>query len=259
MLFVCLIPNSKIMLRTYLAFIVIAFLSACSSPQKLILLQDQKADRAEQELIKSVNIKLSQYRLRTKDRLQLTVFSLTDEKVNFLKEPQFEVVIDTTGKVELPVMGSVLISGLTIKGAEEKLKEVAAQFLRSPTITIKLMNFNVTVIGEVNKQGLVNVIDPQINILEALGQAGGLTENANRETIRIVRNENKTVKVYRVNLLEDNSILSDNYYLQPNDVVVIDPLKSNAMRQERIATIGLVVSVISTVSFALYQFFNNNN
>lgn len=248
------------MFRTYLAFIVLLFVCSCSSPAKLILLQDQKPDNpAAQDLIKAVKIQESQYRLKPEDRLELNVFSLTDEKVNFLKEPKFEVVVDSKGQVELPVIGLVPVNGLTIKEAEESLKKASVEFLRSPSVTIKLLNFNVTVIGEVQKQGTFNVTETKVNILEAIGQAGGLTENANRQNVRIVRNENNTVKIYKVDMLEDNSLLSKNYFLQPNDVVIVDPLKANALRQERIATIGLVISVISAVSFALYQVFDKNN
>ena len=247
------------MLRTFLAILVLQVVFSCSSPAKLILLQDQKSDnQVAQDLVKAVKIQESQYRLKPEDRLELNVFSLTDEKVNFLKEPKFEVVVDSKGQVELPVMGVVSVNGLTIKEAEESLKKVATEFLRSPSVTIKLLNFNVTVIGEVNKQGTFNVPETKVNILEAIGQAGGLTENANRQNVRIVRNENNTVKIYTVDMLEDNSLMTKNYFLQPHDVVIVDPLKANALRQERIATIGLVISVMSTVSFALYQLFNNN-
>jgi polysaccharide export outer membrane protein len=249
----------KYMFRTFFALCLLVLFFSCGSPKELILLQDQKPDRQEeQQLVKAVKIQEAQYRLQPKDRLQLNVFSLTDEKVNFLKEPQFEVVIDTSGKVELPVMGIVPVTGLTIKEAEEKIKKVATEFLRSPSVTIKLLNFNVTVIGEVQSQGTFNVVDPRINILEAIGQAGGLTENANRGNVRIIRNESNSVKIYRINMLEDNSLSSENYFLQPNDVVIVDPLKAKGTRQERIATIGLVISVISSVSYGLYQLFNNN-
>jgi polysaccharide export outer membrane protein len=94
-----------------------------------------------------------------------------------------------------------------------------------------------------------------LNVLEAIGKAGGLTENANRENIRIVRTENNSAKIYQFNILEDNSLQSPNYFLQPNDIVLVSPLKSNSRSQQRTATIGLVVSVISVVTSVLYLVF----
>ena len=124
--------------------------------------------------------------------------------------------------------------------------------------TLKLLNFNITVIGEVTNQGTFLLTEPRANILEAIGKAGGLTENANRENIRILRNENNTAKIYRLNLLEDNALLSPNFFLQPNDVVLINPLRSTTQNQQRTATLGLVISVIGVITSVLYVVSNNN-
>jgi polysaccharide export outer membrane protein len=240
----------------YLYLILVVF-SSCTSVQKLTYLQDQQADNTkENELIKSIQLKESQYHLRPSDRIQLTIFSLTEEKINFLKNPVVEAVVDSKGQIELPVIGSVNVNGLTIKQAEEKVKAVSSDYLKSPSISIKLLNFNYTVIGEVNRQGTFNATEPKVNILEAIGQAGGLTENANRENIRIIRNENNTAKIYKLNVLEDNSLQSANYYLQPSDVVVVNPVKVAGAKQERFATVGLIVSIVSSLTFLLIQAFN---
>lgn len=238
---------------SFLTFIVI--LSSCSSPKHLIYLQDEQADAKTEQLIKTVQLQESQYKIKPGDRLQLNIFSLTDEKINFLKEPQVEVDVDNKGQIEVPVVGFVDINGLTIREAEAKIKKASADYLRSPSVSIKLMNFNFTVIGEVQNQGGFTTPDGRVNILEAVGRAGGLTENANRQNIRLVRSENNTAKIYRINLLEDNTLMSKNYFLQPNDIIIVDPVKATGTRQERTATIGLVISVISSVSFLLYQLF----
>lgn len=245
--------------RTFFSLVFLAFLCSCSSPKRLIYLQDDKPDNVKtDQLIKTIRLQEDTYKLRPGDRLAMNIFSLTDERINFLKNPELEVAIDDKGQVEIPVVGFVDVNGLTIRDAEAKIKKAATDYLKSPAVSIKLLNFNFTVIGEVASQGAYVATEPKVNILEAIGKAGGLTENANRETIRIVRNENNMAKIYRINLLEDNSISSQNFFLQPNDIVLVDPIKSNAKRQERVATIGLVVSVISSISFLLYQALNNN-
>jgi polysaccharide export outer membrane protein len=96
-----------------------------------------------------------------------------------------------------------------------------------------------------------------VNILQALGQAGGFTENANRETIRIIRNENGTARIYQLNLLEDNSISSANFFLQPNDIVLVNPVRAITQRQERLALFGLGMSIISSISFIVWQIVRN--
>jgi polysaccharide biosynthesis/export protein len=243
---------------TVACFLFLSFFCSCTSTEKLTYLQDQKSDNIKaNELIKTMRLPESAYRLQPTDRLGLNVFSLTDEKINFLKDPEMEVVLDSKGQVELPVMGFVTIGGLTIREAEQKLRTVTSEYLKSPSVSIKLLNFNITVIGEVSNQGTFLLTEPRVNILEAIGKAGGLTENANRENIRIVRNENNTAKIYTLNLLEDNTLLSPNFFLQPNDVLLVNPLKSTAQREKTSATIGLVFSVISVISTALFFAFRN--
>ncbi len=238
---------------------VISYFSSCATTQRITYLQDEKSDNIKaNELIKTVRLQESQYKLQSSDRLLLNIFSLTDEKINFIKDPEMEVVVDNKGQIELPVMGLITVNGLTIREAEEKIKTVTSEYLKSPSISIKLLNFNITLIGEVTNQGTFLLTEPRVNILEAIGKAGGLTENANRENIRIVRNENHTAKIYRLNLLEDNALLSPNFFLQPNDVILINPLKSTTQNQQRTATLGLVISVIGVITSVLYVVSNNN-
>jgi polysaccharide export outer membrane protein len=241
---------------TVACFLFLSFFCSCTSTEKLTYLQDEKSDNIKAtELIKTMRLQESQYKLQPADRLELNIFSLTDEKVNFIKKPEVEVVLDNKGQIELPVIGFVTISGLTLREAEQKLRTVSSEYLKSPSISIKLLNFNFTVIGEVSQQGSFNSTETRLNVLEAIGKAGGLTENANRENIRIVRTENNSAKIYQFNILEDNSLQSPNYFLQPNDIVLVSPLKSNSRSQQRTATIGLVVSVISVVTSVLYLVF----
>ncbi|HZF62994.1 MAG TPA: polysaccharide biosynthesis/export family protein, partial [Chitinophagaceae bacterium] len=164
---------------------IVVTLASCASPHKMILLQDKRADNARvQEVVKSLKMQESTYKLRPADRVMLNLVSLTDERVNFIKEPEMELVVDNKGQLELPVIGLVEVGGLTIREAEEKIKRTASDFLKTPTVRLKLLNFTFTVLGEVAGQGSFIAPEPKVNILQALGQAGGFTENANREKIR---------------------------------------------------------------------------
>jgi polysaccharide export outer membrane protein len=164
--------------------------------------------------------------------------------------------VDANGQIDMPVIGLIPVAGLTIKEAEEKIEKTSADYLRSPSVSIRLMNFQITLIGEVLRQGTFILPDPRVNILEAIGQAGGLTENANRQNIRIIRSENNTAKIYALNLLEDNSLSSQNFFLTPNDIVLVNPRRALADRQQRLATISLGFSLITSFTFLLTQVIN---
>ena len=240
-------------LSRFLLICLLFFLNACMSAKKLTYLQDNPSDHISDQdaLVKSAHLKSMQYRFKPEDRLQVNIFSLTDEKLNFIKKPDMELRVDDTGQIWLPVIGAITVAGLTVKAAEDKVKKVATDYLRSPEISIKLLNFNITVLGEVVKQGSLNVAESKINILEALGHAGGVTDNANMQTIRIIRNENDTAKIYKINLLEDNLLSSSNYFLQPDDIVIVNPLKARSSNQQRIAVVGLIISIISSLAWII--------
>jgi polysaccharide export outer membrane protein len=250
------------MLQNYgFIFLLSVLFLSCTSTQQLTYLQDQKRDNEKiNDLVKTVRLQEMQYKFQPFDRIQVNISSSADEKLNFIKTPQFETVVDQNGRIDLPgVTEGIIVSGLTMKQAEQKMDTLLARkySLTGAFVTLKLLNFNYTVIGEVTSQGTFNTEDPRINVLQAIGTAGGLTENANRENIRIVRSENNTAKIYQINILEDNTLQSPNFFLQPNDIVLINPLKSRAQTQQRTATIGLVISVISVVTSMIYLVFRN--
>jgi polysaccharide export outer membrane protein len=224
--------------------------SACTSTKEMIYLQDRQTDASVQtELLKSIRYQAMAYRLRPDDQLQIHVFTLTDDKLNFFKKPEVDVRVNSKGEIILPVIGTVAVQGLTIKETEEKLKQVMAEYLRSPEITLKLLNYNITVLGEVFKQGVFNMGDSKVTILSAIGEAGGLTDNANMKNIRIIRNENDTARIYQLSLIDDNLISSDKFFLQPNDIVLVNPLKAKTSREQRIGFISLIVSIMSSLAF----------
>jgi len=237
------------LLNTLFLFLIISFNFSCGSVKNFTYLQHNEGRIISDQdaKINSVKLKTIQYRLKPDDRLQVSFFSLTEEKVNFLKKPDIEVVVNDSGKIRIPVIGTVHISGLTIKEAEEKLKLVTSEYLKSPDITIRLLNFNITLLGEVNKQGIYNITESKINILSVIGQAGGLTDNANMRNIRILRNENDSTNLYKVNILDDNLLVSDKYFIKPNDIIIVDPLKAKSKNQQTLATVGLVVSILSSL------------
>src|SRR5688500_9600375 len=146
----------KFIKRASLYLFALLLIASCTSSKKLILLQDQQADalKTQNELVKTCVLKETDYQLKPDDRLLINIFSMTEERFNFLNnKPEVEVKVDTKGQIDLPVIGLVKVSGLTIENAEKKIKTAAADYLKNPRIAMKLLNFNYTVVGEVGRQG----------------------------------------------------------------------------------------------------------
>ena len=218
--------------------------------------------------------KYVEYRLKSEDILQIRVFTTTVAEFNWFAQAQNQLsggggdpvlsgfVVDEQGNIELPVIGNVKINGLTINEAQKKISSLLQQGgLESPKVVIRLLSFQYTVLGEVRNPGIFNSYTGKINILEALAQAGDFSDFADRKNIKIVRYENNIARVLYVNVL-DRDILSNPYfYLQPNDHIIVDPLKAANARtgQQNVAiSLGIIASV-GSVALLIDRLLNDNN
>ncbi len=205
-----------------------------------------------------------EYKLQPGDVIQIKVASLTPTEFDFFADAGNADIrvdplltgylLDQNGRVTLPYIGSILLQGLTVNEAREKLQEVIAEYLESPTVGVRLVSFDFTVIGEVTRQGKFSILENRINILEGLGMAGGLTEFANFERVRIVRTENGVSTTGVVNLLSEKLPSSPYYYLAPNDVVIIDQLNNKNFRINSSRNITLILSAVGTAVTLILAF-----
>ncbi len=262
-----------------LLFAALMLTFACVPNRKLIYLQDQESDQKvpPANAGKSLALQPYEHKLKTGDIVSIQVSSLTQEKYNIFNKAASPLapigggeqstisnsantantagyIVDKDGNVELMAVGSVKIGGLTIKEAQEKLKKTLADYLKDPVVEIKLLNFTFTVLGEVGRQGTFSTINPRTNIMEALASAGGVTEIGDHSRVKIVRHEEGNAKVFYVDVLEDNLLRSENYYIHPNDVIVVAPLKARNVRQYASNTslvLSTLLGIAGTIVFAL--------
>jgi polysaccharide export outer membrane protein len=164
------------------------------------------------------------------------------------------MIVDLEGYVELPLVGKVMIAGLTIGEAKEKLKKLFEQYMDDPVVVVKKLSFKVTLLGEFNKPGLYYVPNEKITLLEAIGMAGDLTIFGDRKEIRIVRQTgNGGYREILVDLTTKDALTSEIAWVYPDDVVYARPVRNRglatvspnvAIWTSIIATLALVVSVI---------------
>ncbi len=230
--------------------LVLLLVTSCIPSKRLLYLQDHKADvdlKYDVRAPKSLKVKDFEYHLRPDDRISVKVFSLTQEKFNFFGSPELELLVDKGGSVELPVIGALKVGGLTLVETGQLIESKTTDYLKNPFVTVRLLNFTFTVLGEVVHQGNYINAEPKLTILEAIGKAGGMTDFADRSLVRIIRHEKGTAQIFYVNVQEDNLILSDNYYIRPNDVIVVNPIKAKTTKQYQMPNISLAVSILSAL------------
>ena len=155
-------------------------------------------------------------------------------------------LVDQEGNVELPVLGSVPVVGLTLEEAKSRITEMLTTYLKDPVVSMRFLNLKVTILGEVYNPGIQRLSNKRVTILEAIGMAGDLTDYANRGDIIVLREEEGLRTYGHLNLQDDDIFSSAYFYLQQNDVIYVQP------NQAKVATVADPAQrIISYASAAL--------
>lgn len=242
----------------------VVFFGACVPNKKTVLLQYRdelkKDDVTLDTVLRIYKPRQFDYRIQPEDILSVRVLSLTEEEYDFFNDQNvtnmnFQAqqggavlaghLVDYMGEIEFPVVGKIRVAGLTIFEAQKLLQEKANDFLKEPVVNIRLLNYRITLLGEVTNEGTISIFNNRTNIIEAIGLAGGLDDLADRNNVKILRHENGEVNVIYVDLLDENLVNSPFYYIHNNDVIIIPPLKQKPFRQYFGQNLTLVVSSLS--------------
>lgn len=178
-----------------------------------------------------------------------------------LDRQQTGFVLDRQGYLELPEIGRVKLAGLSLPEAEDLIREKLINYFETPVIRIQLLSFHFTILGEVNNEGRYTSFDPETNIIDAISLAQNLTDFADRSRLKVVRFEEGQAKVYYINTLREDMLAQKGFYLQPNDLIVVPPLRARQSRRYILpatSTIfGVTASAVSLVLIIL-NFTSNN-
>ncbi|UZR92831.1 polysaccharide biosynthesis/export family protein [Chondrinema litorale] len=246
-------------MRRYCWLAWLILLSACISQDRLIYLNGDIDQTFE-------NYPTPEYRIRPLDILHIDLNNFSGSTTDYLRggvensmsqqglsqgNPAYfyfkGFVVNDSGSINLPLVGTLNVAGLTTYEIEtlvnKKLKE---DYLQYPSVNVKLANFRVSVLGEVQQPGVQYVYDKQYTLLQAISQARDLTEYGNREKVKLVRKNEVNTEIFIIDLTNPELISSDKFFLQPNDVIYIEPVKAKAFSvNSRVASLGL--SIISIV------------
>lgn len=204
-------------------------------------------------------------RLLQDDQVQVTITSRDPEGTKQFSMIGTSIVSGTTnqivqnvytinsgGSINIPLLGEIAIAGLTTEEARLKIQEEAIQYVKDAMVGLNLMNFRVTVMGEVARPSTLQVAGEKVNILEALGMAGDLTVFGKRANVKVIRKTGDKVEVGHVNLNNSKLLTSPFYNLRQNDIVYVEPFKRKASVAERsLEIVPIALSVLTLVVLAL--------
>jgi len=253
--------NNKFGVFNYALIGIIAglfFLSSCVPMKKQIYLQTQ--EEADSVAIDYVNDNTPTYTLRPGNNLFIKVVSIEEEASAFFNmgfSNSGNIYYDASiylnsysvndeGFVELPFIGKIFVNGMTLEEAKLAVQKQTDKYLINTMLILKLVNYNVSVVGEVRKPGQYKIYQDNINLFEVLGLAGDMTTFAKREEVILVRKTEKGSKVFKLNLLEDKFLESELFYIKPDDIIYVQPVKGRNFAFNQFPY-TLVISSISLV------------
>ncbi|UVP13554.1 polysaccharide biosynthesis/export family protein [Bacteroides ovatus] len=145
-----------------------------------------------------------------------------------------QYLVDNEGKISFPVLGALTVGGLTKKQAEQLIVDKLKPYMKeNPIVTVRMVNYKISVIGEVARPGTFTISNEKVNLLEALAMAGDMTVYGLRDNVKLIREDaNGKQQIVTLDLNNAETILSPYYWLQQNDIVYITPNKAKARNSD---------------------------
>lgn len=255
-------------LTFFTGFLGLIILSSCST-RNLIYMSDLHQEGANTEKIQNAR----EPRIQPIDLLSITVSTLNPESNLLFNSGVLASIgssqgqgntpsqlnqgyrVDNNGEINFPVLGKVQLAGLTLEEATDKMVQLLEKEARNPIVNIKIMNFRITVVGEVENPSTISVPSEKINIIEAIGLAGDLTPFGKRENILLMREVGEERTTVRLNLNEKAILDSPYFYLQQNDIIYVEPDKARALQANsgRVNTL-FYLTLLNSIAFLAWQF-----
>jgi polysaccharide biosynthesis/export protein len=254
--------NKRKLATNLAAWIFVLFVSCVNTKKSIYFVDQQDAS------LKSTT-KIPETVIQKNDMLGITISSLNPTASEVFNAPNisysnvsgsnltaiggsmqsYGYIVDVMGNIQFPILGNLKAEGLTSNQLREQIhKRLTSQkLLVDPIVSVRFLNFKVTVLGEVARPTVINVPNEKITLLEAIGFAGDLTIYGKRENVMIIREEegNKTIK--RLNLNSSELFNSPYYFLKANDIVYVEPNKAKVAGSSR--TTQMLPLILSGLSF----------
>ncbi len=257
-----------------LMLLAVVVLAGCTSYKQVPYLQSREAlangTAADEVVFNVVNEQDTLYdaRIQPKDLLTISVnttdpqaaapFNLTTQTpINVAQSNQYttsqpslqQYLVNNDGEIDFPVVGRLKVGGLTKNEAENLIREHLKPYLReTPIVTVRMSNYKISVLGEVNRPGTFTISNEKVNIFEALAMAGDMTVHGIRGNVKLVREDSEGKRqVISLNLNEEDVIHSPYYQLQQNDIIYVTPNKTKARNADISNSTNIWFSIVGTL------------
>jgi polysaccharide biosynthesis/export protein len=260
-------------MKQLILFICLAisiFLSSCITNKDIVYLQDKGTVVNDSLLIKETS---KPYRVQVNDILSIKVKALDAELTAIFNPVETSgnsssqggaqlyfsgFTVDLHGNIKFPILGEINVLGFTIEDIENKVKtELLKQYFKDTAelfVTVKLAGLRYTVTGEVSGSGVFTLFQDRVNIIEALANAGDIKNTGDRTDVLVIRQYPQGQKIHHIDLTDLAAMQSPFYYIQPNDMILVKPLKRKVLgagetATQNLTTIASILSVLVSTYF----------
>ncbi|MFD1094248.1 polysaccharide biosynthesis/export family protein [Salegentibacter chungangensis] len=250
------------MKRPILALLCLLFITSCVSRKEVVYFQnlDDMEARLDANKKNSLQIKpndLLTINVSAPEQAAAMPFNLpvvgmpqsgTDAGLTVNTRQQLQTyLVDSDGNIEFPVLGTVNVEGLNRQQLSSKLKSHISDYVQDPIVNVRIVNFQVSVLGEVNRPGTFDVKDEYLSLPKALGLAGDMSIYGRRDNVLVMREENGVKTHAYLDLTDAESVNSPYYYLQQNDVVYVEPNGPQRQSASYNRNAGVYISIASVL------------
>ena len=226
---------TKTICKSLVALVIASLsLSSCISDKKIMLFQSKSDQEASKEFLGKL---AEPYRLKPGDHLYIKIYSIDPKTSKFFQTdfPQFmsstylylnSYKVDEEGYLSFLFIDKMFVKGMTVNEVQDMIQSSLDQYFKESTAFVKLVNFQITILGEIGSPGTFEIQKEDISMYEAIGRAGGFTDYSNVKQVKLIRQTAGGSKIYQLDLTSINFLESQYLHLQPNDVIYVDPRKS---------------------------------
>ena len=242
--------------------IVVISISSCTTKKQLTYLQNVDSLPSGTVYYKEP----IEYRIQNEDILYIRVVSLSDQinmQINTFQSQNgqnmfqneislflYGYSVSDSGFVEVPSLGKIHVLNSTIEEAQKIIYNRVNESIKNSTVIVKLISFKFSVLGEVRRPGVYKNYNNQLTVFEAISTAGDLTDYGDRKQVLVIRPTKNETKTYRMDLTDKSILSSEAFFLLPNDIVYVEPIKSKSFKIN-IPIMTLVLSTVSTLILVL--------
>lgn len=250
-------------LRTVFLFILSLYFFSCGPQKKTAAYY---LDKTYDTTIKR-GVTFPELRIQKNDLLSIHVYSASTnpevDKIFNLPESGSQTsgyLVDARGDIEYPRLGTIHAEGLTKQELADVIKKKLTEpieLLKNPSVIIRFLNYKITVLGQVGREGVVTLPGEKVTILEAVGLAGGITDFGKKDRVKVIRELNGQREIGYIDLSSDSLFLSPYYNMMQNDVVIVEPTKQKVKQQDQAVVaqrISMAIGIITAAAF-IYNVF----